>query len=396
MLLTLGGLLVTLKIKDELEENRLVYHSIIINVKDNTNNAAIDINQRDGNTHQILFKLVDGNKFFNVSGYEPEISFYDEDTKTVVITSAVTILNDYRGYLSYTIGNSLLRKYGRYTVTLKLKRNEVLCGCGCSHKENLTFKFILNVVKSQDSGDSGCPCHNYEVAITKDFYDKLCAHLNNRLIHLSESDRIALNTLSDMLEYIVTNGGGWENDIVKVLTPREDFADLVQDIIGITPDTIEEINNRINTLEISVNEIENIIESLKNLNKVDKVSIERDKDSVMRIHDFGKYYWEYNKTSQQWEKKLYDDSIDFDLQLVERRINVNGHNVLVATWIRPVVDEHAIEDLVNQVAEVVNNITVLNNRVDELEDTHAQDIQNIYNYLETEYPQWTSLDAFSS
>lgn len=396
MLLTLGGLLVTLKIKDELEENRLVYHSIIINVKDNTNNAAIDINQRDGNTHQILFKLVDGNKFFNVSGYEPEISFYDEDTKTVVITSAVTILNDYRGYLSYTIGNSLLRKYGRYTVTLKLKRNEVLCGCGCSHKENLTFKFILNVVKSQDSGDSSCPCHNYEVAITKDFYDKLCAHLNNRLIHLSESDRIALNTLSDMLEYIVTNGGGWENDIVKVLTPREDFADLVQDIIGITPDTIEEINNRINTLEISVNEIENVIESLKNLNKVDKVSIERDKDSVMRIHDFGKYYWEYNKTSQQWEKKLYDDSIDFDLQLVERRINVNGHNVLVATWIRPVVDEHTIEELVNQVAEVVNNITVLNNRVDELEDTHAQDIQNIYNYLETEYPQWTSLDAFSS
>lgn len=374
----------------------MVYHSIIINVKDNTNNAAIDINQRDGNTHQILFKLVDGNKFFNVSGYEPEISFYDEDTKTVVITSAVTILNDYRGYLSYTIGNSLLRKYGRYTVTLKLKRNEVLCGCGCSHKENLTFKFILNVVKSQDSGDSGCPCHNYEVAITKDFYDKLCAHLNNRLIHLSESDRIALNTLSDMLEYIVTNGGGWENDIVKVLTPREDFADLVQDIIGITPDTIEEINNRINTLEISVNEIENIIESLRNLNKVDKVSIERDKDSVMRIHDFGKYYWEYNKTSQQWEKKLYDDSIDFDLQLVERRINVNGHNVLVATWIRPVVDEHAIEELVNQVAEVVNNITVLNNRVDELEDTHAQDIQNIYNYLETEYPQWISLDAFSS
>ena len=345
------------------------------------------INQRDGNTHQILFKLVDGCKFFNVSGYEPEISFYDEDTKTVVITSAVTVLNDYRGYLSYTIGNSLLRKNGRYTVTLKLKGKGDGCDCGCGHHGNLTFKFILNVVKSQDSGDSQCPCHNYEVPLTKEFYDKLCAHLNNRLIHLSESDRIVLNSLSDMLNYIVTSGGGFtHSDIVHVLAPREDFAELVQQIVGVTPEEVLEINERLNqhdtqihTLEVTLNETVQLVESLRTLVQVDKVSIERDKDSVMRIHDFGKYYWDYDKFNDRWVQKLWDDTVDFDLQLVSRKIVVRGQEVLVALWIKPIVSQDQIYNLFNTVNELTEQVTQITNNLSELTTTVEEIDGRVYN-----------------
>lgn len=178
----------------------MVYHSVVINVSDNSNNCFIDIYQNDGNSHEIIFKLIDGDRFFNVSGYTPEITFYDEEAKAVVITSAVTVLNDYRGYLSYVIGNSLLRKYGRYVVTLSLKMSASNEDCVC--RSDLSFKLVLNVLKS-DGPHCGC---NYEVAITKKFYDKLRSHLDNTKIHLSDSDREALDWLLNNFSYLETLG----------------------------------------------------------------------------------------------------------------------------------------------------------------------------------------------
>lgn len=177
----------------------MVYHSVILDVQKNISNCVLDIMEKDKNSHQLLIKLVcSGGHYYNISGYTPQLSFYDTVTKTTVLTTAIDVVNEYRGYMSYVVGERILMHPSRYTVTLRLF--ETIGGTAAK----LSCSFILNVVKDSSCPGPCPPCPDIEVTISKEFYDELKNHLDNQLIHVSESDRAILSYLTDNLDTFVT------------------------------------------------------------------------------------------------------------------------------------------------------------------------------------------------
>lgn len=196
----------------------MVYHSVILDADSLTSQCHIEIPEGNINSHQLLIKLVhsDGT-FFNVTGYDPVISFFDRKNKVVVETDSVTVINSYRGQLSYIIGDRLTEHYQRYVVKLTLSRDD---------ESIMSFDFIVNVVKNK-SGKCPCPEPKYEVIITKDFYERLKSHIDDKTIHLSESDRSLLDFLSDNYDTLVTTGT--YNNIYELITTSEEFRTIIEE-----------------------------------------------------------------------------------------------------------------------------------------------------------------------
>lgn len=186
----------------------MVYHSIVLNVKENTNTAVIDIYQSSGNSHQLLIKLIKENEeCFDVSNYNAQIEFIDYHSNSKVISSSVDIINGPRGYLSYVVGDRLVKNSGRYTAVLKLINKDTLSQVICS--------FVISV--SKDPTFSGCDCcTSVEVTISKEFYNELVSHLDNEQIHVTPTDRIILNFLAENLDNLAT-----KEDVENLLNWKE-------------------------------------------------------------------------------------------------------------------------------------------------------------------------------
>ena len=251
----------------------MVYHPITINVKDDYNDAVLDIYQNDGNSHEIIFKLIDGDTFYNVSQYQAEVIYHHEDCPEKVIVTPVSVINAYKGYLSWVIGNSVLKEQGRYTVTLALKVRCPLLNNNdnFSYTEDLSLKFILNVVKNKE-GDAS---PGSEVVITKEFYDTVCDHIDDRDIHLSEEDRRAINKITDIIDYVILNKADSDDDVVKILSERQDFTDLVVEIAQTDPDVIRGLVTAVGNINTQLTEL---------------VRVPSGTPAVTNIHDFVESY----------------------------------------------------------------------------------------------------------
>lgn len=250
----------------------MVYHSVVLNVQKNTSNCVLDIIEKDKNSHQLLIKLVcsDGH-YYNISGYTPEIEFYDNTTNTTVLTTSVDIVNSYRGYLSYILGERILMNPSRYTVTLRLYE------VNGSSISKLSSTFILNVLK--DSSGSCCPCPDIEVTISKEFYDELKCHLDNRLIHVSESDRAILSFLTDNLDTLVTHQ---EFDPVKQNV--ENLNDITTNLTTNVTTLSTNVTNVISTVESLARQVENYTVQIQNLQNNDKLQDTRIGNSEENIY----------------------------------------------------------------------------------------------------------------
>lgn len=218
----------------------MVYHSVILDIQKNTSSCVLDIMEKDKNSHQLLIKLVcSEGHYYNISGYTPEIEFYDNNTNTTVLTTAVDIVNDYRGYLSYVVGERILMNPSRYTVTLRLYETN-----GDS-VARLSTTFILNVIKDP-SQSSGCCCPDVEVTISKEFYEEIKKHLDNRLIHVSESDRAILSFLTDNLNELVLH---------------KDFDPVKQNVENLN-DITSNLTTNLTTLDTNVRNLTNTVDAI--------------------------------------------------------------------------------------------------------------------------------------
>lgn len=219
----------------------MVYHSVVLDVQKNISNCVLDIMEKDKNSHQLLIKLVcSGGHYYNISGYTPQLSFYDNVTKTTVLTTAIDVVNEYRGYMSYVVGERILMNHSRYTVTLRLF--ETIGGTAAK----LSCSFILNVVKDPSCPGTCPPCPDIEVTISKEFYDELKNHLDNKIIHVSESDRAILSYLTDNLDTFVTH-------------PEFDPVKQNVDNLNITT---ENLTTNVATMDINVRNLTSTVEAL--------------------------------------------------------------------------------------------------------------------------------------
>lgn len=234
----------------------MIYHSVVLNVQKNTSSCILDIIEKSPNSHQLLIKLVcsDGH-YYNISGYTPQIEFYDENTKSTVLTTSVDIINSYKGYLSYVLGERILKNSSRYTVTLKLYENN-----GGSDAV-IKCSFVLNVVKDPCYPDTPCFCPDIEVTISKKFYNELKSHLDNALIHLSESDRALLEFLSENLDSFVTH---------------QEFDPVQQNVSNLNTTTMN-LTNNVATMSTNVINLISTVEALTSL--VDQLRSDLDDQS---------------------------------------------------------------------------------------------------------------------
>lgn len=193
-----------------------VVHELVVNLETGayTVKPPLDIHQGDSNTHVLLFKLRNNEcNFLSINpDARPTISFIKEDigtgTRKEIISDAVTIVNPYRGVLSYVVGPALVKDYGRYTVVLNIGT----CFNLLMYGPKVTFTITITKVDSYQPED-------LEVAITQEFYDEVVKHLNNQNIHVSETDRLFLNTfenLSDKLFELVTTD--WDKKIEEIIS----------------------------------------------------------------------------------------------------------------------------------------------------------------------------------
>lgn len=231
----------------------MIYHSIELNVQKNTSKCRVEVYEKDRDSHQLLIKLVTDNGYFDASDYSFEIEFYDSSTRTKVLTSVIDIVNPSRGYLSYILGERIVRNPGRYTVVLNMTRevgssSPGRCNCHCPSQNKCTF--VLNVLR--DPSGSGCNCNdNVEVTISKEFYEELERHLDNRSAHVSPSDRVVLKFLEDNLDDLVT---------------KDEIEDLTQ--------SVEETRESVGQIDEKVVEVENNVADLQEgLNRLDWVEL---------------------------------------------------------------------------------------------------------------------------
>lgn len=192
----------------------MVYHSVTLDVQKNTSSCILDIIEKDKNSHQLLIKLVCNDYYYDISDCTPEIEFYDTETKSVVTTKVIDIVNPCRGYLSYVVGERILTNPSRYTVTLRLYQNDGTA--------RLSLTFILNVIK--DSSQSKDCQSSSEVAISEEFYEELKSHLDNEIVHLTDSDRVVLSYLTDNLNNLVL-----VKDLEEVYRQIEELRELIKD-----------------------------------------------------------------------------------------------------------------------------------------------------------------------
>jgi len=227
----------------------MVYHSVILDAESLTSQCHIEIPEGDINSHQLLIKLVHSNgTFFNVTGYDPVISFFDLKNKVVVETDAVTVINAYRGQLSYVIGDRLTEHYQRYVVKLTLNKDDTSV---------VSFDFIVNVIKNK-SDKCPCPEPEYEVIITKDFYEKLKSHVDDKSIHLSDSDRSLLDFLSDNYDTLVTTGT--YNNLYELITTSEEFKSVLEEEVRAIIHNDESVHEMIN--EASMEAVDNNLDKI--------------------------------------------------------------------------------------------------------------------------------------
>lgn len=222
----------------------MVYHSVVLDVQKNTSNCVLDIYEKDKNSHQLLIKLIcDADHPYNISGYRPEIEFFDTESNTKVLTTAVDVINPYRGYLSYILGERILQDPARYTVSLRLYDDTSVSRFTCT--------FILNVIKDPNSG-CDCPCcgGSTEVTISKEFYDALKKHIENSSIHVSESDRVLLDYFTDNFD-----------ELVKVSQEFPIISQNVQNLNEITTN----LTTNLTTLSENVTNLTGTVSSLSHL-----------------------------------------------------------------------------------------------------------------------------------
>lgn len=244
----------------------MVYHSVILDIQKNTSSCVLDIVEKDKNSHQLLIKLVcDEGHFYNISGYRPEIEFFDNSTNTKVLTTAVDIVNAYRGYLSYVLGERIVQNPSRYTVTLRL------IGEHGSESERLSCSFILNILRDP-SRPPGCDCHHSsEVTISKEFYDELKNHLDNRLIHVSESDRAILTFLTDNLDSLVT-----QEDLIPINQNLSNLNEITGNLTTNVSTMSTNVINLTQTVEALASQIGSYTERI---NEAEMLSKQASKDS---------------------------------------------------------------------------------------------------------------------
>lgn len=225
----------------------MVYHSVTIDMDSLTSSCVLDIMQGDANTHQLLIKLICcDNHYFNITGYIPQLEFYDQSNKTTVLTTAVDVINSYKGYVSYVLGERIVTDPARYTVTLKLIQDGSTSTCS-----QMSGQFILNIVKDGSSTD--CPsAPSTEVTISEEFYCALKEHLCNTKIHLSDSDRAILDFLSENLDSFVTHT---EFDPVKQNV--ENLNDITSNLTTNLETLSTNVTNVISTVEALAKAIEN-------------------------------------------------------------------------------------------------------------------------------------------
>lgn len=197
---------------------KLITHEIYCNVESSsvTISPPIDIHEGDSNSHVLLFKLRNGDdKPIQISeSSSPVIKFYDSDTNRLIVSNSVSIVNAYRGVLSYTIGPAIVSTAGRKTVYLDLNNCQCNCSCGSS------VSFTMTVSKVHDY----CQCgDDVETTITKAEHDKIMGHIADKEIHLDGTDREFLSTLEPHLSEL--------SDLVSKDFDKE-IEDKVKELTG--------------------------------------------------------------------------------------------------------------------------------------------------------------------
>lgn len=262
----------------------MVYHSVILDIQKSTSSCVLDIMEKDKNSHQLLIKLVcEEGHYYNVSGYKPEIEFFDNSTKTKVLTTAVAIVNPYRGYLSYILGERIVQNPSRYTVTLRL------IGDQGGSSSRLSCSFILNVLRDP-SRPPGCGCGNStEVTISKEFYDELKKHLDNQLIHVSESDRAILTFLTDNLDNLVT-----QEDLVPVNQNLSNLNEITTNLTSNVATMSTNVINLTSTVESLARQIGSYTERIE---EAERLSKQASSDSQLSLSGFNEL-----QSSLSWTK----------------------------------------------------------------------------------------------
>lgn len=223
----------------------LVCHELIANVSTGSyvTNPPLEIPQGDCNSHQIIIKLINNEGHpVSLSGCNSAKITWINQEGVKIQSSAVKIINPYRGVLTYIVGPALVQDKGRYTAYLDINSE-----CECSNEFSVTF--VITIV---ERNDRPCCPDNMETTISQWFVNKVDAHMENTLIHLSLEEKQVLNQfiedhgleliskiknsfttvdrftdLMKLPEYMITEG-----KIVKVDTPnKEDIKDFDNIII---------------------------------------------------------------------------------------------------------------------------------------------------------------------
>ncbi len=168
-----------------------IIHDIYVNVEDNVCRIKppIDIHQGDNNNHIFLFHLQDSKgNFVNIEEDATfKIEFYLDGN--LIISEGIVVDNYYRGLISYGVGSTITKNFGRYTTYLKMLIGDTVIS---------TISFVTLISKTHDFSSS-----NTEVIITKAFYETLEKHLSDTECHLSEEDKDFLETLDGDLDALV-------------------------------------------------------------------------------------------------------------------------------------------------------------------------------------------------
>lgn len=152
-------------------------HKVIANVDSNvcTINPPIDIHQGEVNAHVLLIQLCSNHsKFISIDkDNKLKIEFYLNDN--LIESSDVQIEDEYRGRVSYVVGATVTNTPGRYTTYLIINNQ--------SEEVLVKISFIVTVSKSHDFNPN-----SNEVVMTKEFYEELQEHMENKDIHCDPDD----------------------------------------------------------------------------------------------------------------------------------------------------------------------------------------------------------------
>lgn len=192
-----------------------ICHELIANVKTGSYvvNPPLEIPQGDCNSHQIIIKLINGEGQF-VSLQEcsqAKITWVNQDGITIQ-SSTVKIVNPYRGVLSYIVGPALVRDKGRYTAYLDIKD----CCCDCTSDFSVTF--VITIVEKGTYDP--CP-GEIESTVSKWFLNKVDAHMENTMIHLSPDEKSTID------QFIDENGLSLISQIHQSSIVVDSFKDLL-------------------------------------------------------------------------------------------------------------------------------------------------------------------------